>query len=254
MTYRKPNIRNFSHEGSDTYDPCQLIKIYPISSYGSGGDGCIRDKHGWAIGGGSVIGIIDSHRNKYSLLITPALAEDLKKEFRYVGFRNRPARLFLHIKLHDYPDDMIEYFKNELFYEYWDEEEYDVLPAEFEKGTFHKINEREYIFSIKNQSDYRSIEGTLLSMTEKSQGRSIKQWNHVCETPHAYANFIFIFDKDWICDRVISPTYTNEKGYGNSLYWGFKYAWYYGRYGVFDDWTHTGIPHAYYHTLKEDRW
>lgn len=253
MTYEKPKIRDFSRNSEDNYDPVPAIKLIPRLGFGNS-DATIRDKRGWKIGGGECFYFRDTHNNSYKLLITPAVLEGLKQELRPFFGRIIPARLFLHIRLHDFPDEALDYFIMELFSEYWDEEEYDVIPPQFSKHEYHRINQWEYIIAIRKESDFRSVNGTVNEMSRKWSGKSTKKWNHVTNTPYCRGQFIFIFDDEWICDRVLSPQYTNEKGFNNTLDRGFLYAWYYGRYGVFDDWCHTEIPHNDYHVLPTDRW
>lgn len=253
MTYEKPKIRNFDNTLSDVYDPLPAIKIYPSGSV-STEDAMVRDKHGWAIGGGEMHYLTDTHQNRYKLLITPAVWEDLKIEFRGTFSRQKPARLFLHLRLPDFPEDAMKYFEEQMFAEYWDEEEYEVIPAKFSKHQYHKLNDREYIFRIPTKSKFRAINDCLFYMSHEYEGKSLQAWDRIYKTPYAIANFIFIFDGDWVCDRVISPTYRNSGHRATDLYWGFKYAWYYGRYGVFEDWCHTETPHNDYHVLPKDRW
>lgn len=254
MTYEKPKIRNFQHSVSDDYDPLPTIKIYPSGSCGTG-DATIRDKHGWAIGGGEMHYLMDTHQNRYKLLITPAVWEDLKIQFRGTFCRQKPANLFLHIRLHDFPDEALTYFEEQMFAEYWDEEEYEVIPAKFSKHQYHKLKDREYIFRIPTKSKFRAISDCVNYLSRFYEGKSIQAWDRVDKTPYAIGNFIFIFDSDWVCDRVISPTYNNDSRHrASNLYWGFKYAWYYGRYGVFEDWCHTETPHNDYHVLPKDKW
>ena len=253
MTYEKPKIRNFDHTVSDVYDPLPAIKIYPSGSV-STEDAMVRDKHGWAIGGGEMHYLTDTHQNRYKLLITPAVWEDLKIEFRGTFSRQKPARLFLHLRLPDFPEEALTYFEEQMFAEYWDEEEYEVIPAKFSKHQYHKLKDREYIFRIPTKSKFRAINDCLFYMSHEYEGKSLQAWDRIYKTPYAIANFIFIFDGDWVCDRVISPTYRNSGHRATDLYWGFKYAWYYGRFGVFEDWCHTETPHNAYHVLPKDRW
>lgn len=254
MTYEKPKIRDFSRNSSENYDPIPAIKLIPRSGFGTS-DATIRDKKGWKIGGGECIYFRDTHNNGYKLLITPAVLEDLRLELSHSFFgRIIPARLFLHVRLHDFPDEALDYFRMELLEEVWDEDECEVLPSQFSVNEYHCINKWEYVFAIPHESYFRTINGTINEMSRKWAGKSTKKWDHVTESPYARAQFIFIFDDEWICDRVLSPYYTNERGFNNTLNRGFDYAWYYGRYGVFDDWVHTEIPHSDYHVLPMNRW
>ena len=261
MTYTKPKVRDFRHEGSAHYDPCPIIKVIPSLSF-SDGEATIRDTNGARIGGGVMRYLRDTQGNRYAFLITPAVLEVLREEFRHNFFgRSIPARLFAEVELYDFPDEAIENFKDYLFAEYIDphdgeddDECWEVCPPLFSKHQYHELERGHFIIELSSREKFILLREELVGLHLNYKGQSTKKYDHISDDPSAYVSFHFIFPKPWVCDRVISPRYVVEGRYPRRFYQGFEYAWYYGRYGIFDDWNHTERPHSYYHCVDKNRW
>lgn len=252
----EPRIRNFARCGSEGYNPVHPIKVYPIHSYGGGA--IIRGKDGGKVGGGSLYGIRDTHGNYYKLLITPALYEDMVKSFHQPFGYFLPGKLFIEVMLDDFPDQAITDFKSDLFTDWygevWDDEtqtyEDDYSPAVFKKHEYHKIESKRFVLALKRKGQFNALLNTLDELINDYKGKSTKDWNHVDTDPIPTFQYIFTFPEPWIVNRVFSPYYSYQ-GRFKTKDTGFEYAWYYGRYGIFEDWGDTtDYPHKYEHSVK----
>lgn len=244
----QPRIRNFGACGHDDYDPRYPIKIFPIGSFGGGHS--LRDKNGANIGGGSIYNVRDSHGNYYSLLITKAVYDDLIKSLRPPLSRTIPGNLFVEVELMDFPQEAITRFEIELFQVYFDEEEQEFYPPIFKKHEWHRLKPKIYILALKEKGKFRHITSILDMLIDEYKGQSTQEHLHIDAGPYARLTYIFTFPEPWIVNRVFSPTYWYQ-GWYHTRNDGFEYAWYYGRYGIFEDWGQTtDYPHKYEHSVR----
>lgn len=239
-------VRDFSKTGNGDYNPRPVIKIYPIGSFGT--KGIIRDKDGSCIGGGNTYRIRDTNGNFYNILITPAVYEELIRSPRPFG-RSIPGRVFVKISLKDFPDKAVDFFEDELFFTRYDPDECEFYPSFFEKNEHHEISKKVYLIAIKNYRKFGIVKDVLYQMMREYKGESTQEWIHIGADPMPIVQYVFTFPEPWVVNRVFSPTFYFELG---KYHDAFDYAWYYGRYGVFDDWTYTEEPHPGYHSRGWD--
>lgn len=239
-------IRDFSKTCGEDYNPAPKIKIYPVGSFGT--SGIVRDKNGACIGGCNTYRIRDTNGNFYNIQITPAVYEELIKLPRPFG-RSKPGRVFVKISLSDFPDFATEIFEDELFFVQYDPDEDEYYSPEFKKHEWHKIAAQTYLISLDRFYKFGVIKEVLYKIMRTYKGNSTKKWNHISNDPIPRLQYIFTFPEPWVVNRVFSPQYYLEF---NRYHDGFDYAWYYGRFGVFDDWTYTQEPHPGYHTRGWD--
>lgn len=172
----QPRIRHFGDQ--DDYNPCHLLKIYPIG--GTSSKGLIRDKNGCAIGGGESYRIMDSHRNRYELLITPALYEDLTKSLHKPFYHSIPGKLFVEVNLMDFPQAAIDTFKDELFCSH-EGEEYNedtecyedyYYPPVFKQHEHHEWKPQKFVLALKRRSQFRMLREVLDDLIDEYAGHS----------------------------------------------------------------------------------
>ena len=255
----QPRIRNFGDH--DDYNPHHLLKIYPIG--GTSSKGIIRDKDGCAIGGGESYRIRDSHGNRYELLITPALYEDLTKSLHKPFYRSIPGKLFVEVNLMDFPQSAIDTFKDELFYPHEGEEYNEVsecyeeyyYPPVFKQHEHHEWKPQKFVLALKTRTQFGMLRAVLDDLIDEYAGQSCNKYLKIGNNPIAFLEYIFTFPEPWVVNRVFSPQYWYQ---GRFTYKdnGFDYAWYYGRFGIFEDWGDScDTPHKNEHHLGDwDRW
>lgn len=231
--------KDYSKTDGDCYTLAHLIKPIP-GGFGGGGHGTIRDKSGSTIGGGDVWHFSDTDGNRYNLLITPAVFEEFKvpKPFG----RSIPGEFCVKLNLRDLPDEALGALKVDLFEEkFADEYDEDGEPVYWfhihkEKATW--VDERTLRIQITSKHDMSYIATCLRRIEDNYLNEDMAIGN---KRIWIHGQFIFTFPEPWVLDTITSPSFTgSQKIYRQGLY-----AWYYGRYGIFDtfeaDHCWTGI-------------
>ena len=228
--------QDYSRCDTSMYRPDHLLTLVP-SGKSSGGIGMIRDKDGSAIGGGEVWSFSDMNGAHYRLLITPAVFDAMRRWCRRPFSRSVPGEVSMVLDLREYPETAMEYIRASLFtsrveYDeegdsYYDagpyltEDQYEWLDGD-RKTLMIKISEPHMISHVLSSCDY--VEGNYLrSEDEAYRGGS--------PCIHTKVQYVFDFPEPWQLDRIRSPWFSN----GRTAYREGQYAWYFGRYGVFDN-------------------
>lgn len=237
--------KDYSKIDTEYYNLHHLIKLFPCG-HGFGGHGCIRDKSGAAIGGGDVCRFKDIEGNYYRFLITPAIYEELIKNIVRPFGRSKPAKLTAKYDLKDFPASALDELKHRLFDKvicepsdddddddddpiYWYHIHNDEYTWETEKMLTLPINDKYQLTFIAEQISIVARR----YLNEDKDARVIK-----CIFPSV--QFIYEFPEPWILDKIVSPWFGL-----NQMLIQSEYAWYYGRFGVFDtfevDHCYTGL-------------
>lgn len=239
--YRREKGRisqDYSRCDGTEYRPASLLKIIP-GGCSSGGAGCIRDINGAAIGGGDVWRLHDADGKTYHLLITPAVWEEMK---RYGGpfSRSIPGQMTAVVDLHDCPRSGRDFINHALFEVdpkcegQWDDETEEWIEPEpwFNEGEYSWINSYTFAIPIKKYQQI-SVINTAITDVERNFLRDPEK-NRVWRMPFVKVQIVYDFPEPWQLEKIISPWFWGSQ----KAYRELEYGWYFGRYGVFDNYEH----------------
>ena len=228
--------QDYSRCDTSMYRPDHLLTLVP-SGTSSGGIGMIRDKDGAAIGGGDVWSFSDMNGARYNVLVTPAVFEAMKSWCRRPFMMNVPGELSMVLDLRDYPEAAMDYFNSRLFFsqeEYDpDEDSYYVAEPYLTEDVFEWLDEDHELLRIKIGE--KLMMSHVLSVCDYIEDNYLRNEAEAFGTLriHTKVQFVYDFPEPWQLGRIRSPWFWG----GRIAYRESEYAWYYGRYGVFDNYA-----------------
>lgn len=225
--------QDYDRTDSRMYRPDHLLTLVP-TGMSSGGYGMIRDKDGSAIGGGEVWSFSDMNGAHYRLLITPAVFDAMKSWCRRPFSRSVPGEVSMVLDLRDYPEAAMEYIRASLFtsrVEYDEEGDsyYDAGPYLTEDQYEWLDGDRKLMIKIGELSMISHV----ISLCDHVERNYTRSEAYKCGSVRIPTKFQYVFDfpEPWQLDRIRSPWFW---GVSRAFSEG-QYAWYFGRYGVFDN-------------------
>ena len=232
--YRRERGRisqDYPEYDTSMYRPRQPLTLVP-SGLRSGGLGMIRDRDGAAIGGGDVWSFTDMNGGGIDILVTPAVFEELKRRVGPIS-RCVPGEISMVLNLREYSDAAKEHFVQVLFSsaEHMDDDGsyYEVDPV-LDKDNSEWLDETTIMV--------RSVDKRMISQVldvcgyiEKNYLRDEVDSVSVSRCIYTMVQYVYDFPEPWQLDRIRSPWFWGER----RAYSEGQYAWYFGRYGVFDN-------------------